>query len=355
MRILYGVCGDGMGHAMRSAVLARHLQSAGHELTFVSHDGALSYLRKKTDFPTIGVVGMNSHITRNRVSPLGTLLTNIVTLYDGAPANMLSTIEMAAKMPDVVITDFEPTTAHYALAMRKPLIAVDNVHFLNHCKHSPELINGDYSAARLMYEVCETLIPSAHRYLVTTFAGAPVCRPLTSLHLPILREKILEAKTGVSEGSHIVAYFNSKADHRELAAVFRNSEIPVRLYGKDSQKREQTDGNLTLCPFSDESFIQDVATSFAVIGGSGFTFMTEAIFFGKPMFALPYEMQFEQILNANYLAALGYGERCRQLTNDTLRTFLDNVPTYAEKLKGFRHDGNQGLFESVDRALKEVA
>lgn len=354
MRILYGVCGDGMGHAMRSAVLARHLQSRGHELTFVSHDGALSYLRRKTSFPTIGVVGMNSHISRNRVSPLGTLLKNVVDLYDGGPANMLSTMAMVTQMPDVVITDFEPTTAHYALAMRKPLIAVDNVHFLNHCDHPPELINSDYSAARLMYEVCETLIPSAHRYLVTSFARATVLRPLTSLHLPILRENILEAKAHVGTGTHIVAYFNSKADHATLASVFKASPIPVRLYGKDTQRRETKDGNLTFCPFSDEAFIRDVATSCAVVGGSGFTFMTEAIFFGKPMLALPYEMQFEQILNANYLAALGYGERCHLLTEQTLRKFLDNVPVYAEKLKEFRHDGNRDLFASVDRALTEV-
>ncbi|MGH9333683.1 MAG: glycosyltransferase family protein, partial [Vicinamibacteria bacterium] len=32
MRILYGVVGEGMGHATRSAVVIEHLLSAGHEV-----------------------------------------------------------------------------------------------------------------------------------------------------------------------------------------------------------------------------------------------------------------------------------------------------------------------------------
>jgi uncharacterized protein (TIGR00661 family) len=298
---------------------------------------------------------MHSKITRNVVSPFGTLVANALRQSKGVWGNMLASMEMVTKLPDVVITDFEPTTAHYALTMSKPLIAVDNVHFLNHCTHPASLINSDYSAAAFMYEVCENLIPTARRYLVTTFAQAPVLRPTTTLHLPILREEILSAKDSASCGEHVVAYFNDKADHAMLARVFQKASAPIFLYGKASQKHRKQEGNVTFCPFSDEAFIQDVASSRAVIGGSGFTFMTEAIFLGKPMFALPYEMQFEQILNANYLEALGYGERCRHMTPESLRSFLDNVPRYTEKLQEFRHDGNADLFASVERALQEVA
>jgi uncharacterized protein (TIGR00661 family) len=264
-------------------------------------------------------------------------------------------MEMATLMPDAVITDFEPTVAHYALVMNKPLIAVDNIHFLNHCSHPPALISSDYSAASFMYQICESLIPSAYKYLVTTFAAAPVLRPTTTLHLPILRPEILKAKETACAGEHLVAYFNDKADHALIAAVFQAADVPVRLYGKASVQRPVTEGNVTFCKFSDEDFVRDVATSRAVIGGSGFTFMTEAIFLGKPMFALPYEMQFEQILNANYLQALGYGERCHKLTRESLKKFLSNVPRYADKLTEFKHDGNRDLFASVDRALQEVA
>jgi uncharacterized protein (TIGR00661 family) len=32
MRILYGVTGEGLGHAMRSRVIADHLRARGHEV-----------------------------------------------------------------------------------------------------------------------------------------------------------------------------------------------------------------------------------------------------------------------------------------------------------------------------------
>jgi uncharacterized protein (TIGR00661 family) len=346
-----------MGHVMRSAVLAAHLQDQGHQVTFVSHDGGLRYLQKHARrWPTIGIVGMGSKITNNVVSPLGTFISNACKLAAGAQHNMLANMSFVTQFPDVVITDFEPATARYAMFMGKPLIAVDNIHFLNHCQHRPEMIQSrDYSAASFMYTICENLIPFAHRYLITTFAAAPLLRSTTSLHLPILRAEILAAKETAATGEHIVAYFNDKADHASLASMLQTVNVPVLLYGKSTQKKRQTDGNITFCPFSDADFIRDVAAARGVIGGSGFTFMTEAIFLGKPMLAVPYGMQFEQILNANYLSALGYGERCDRLTLLALQSFMKNVPRYADKLREFRHDGNHDLFDSVDRALREVA
>jgi UDP:flavonoid glycosyltransferase YjiC (YdhE family) len=76
--------------------------------------------------------------------------------------------------------------------------------------------------------------------------------------------------------------------------------------------------------------------------------MTEAIHLGKPMLAMPFDGQAEQILNANYLVRLGWGERCAQLTADALRSFLGRAPAYAERLKTFVHDGNAELFRSID-------
>jgi len=353
MNILYGACGAGMGHVMRSAVLAQHLQEAGHQVTFASHDGGLRYLKHRK-WRTIQVAGLTgSKVSRNAVSPLGTLVSSVIQMQRGSRSNLLASVEMTTLMPDVVITDFEATVARYAMLMNKPLIAVDNFHFLNHCRHPSALISSDYSAASFMYSVCESRIPFAHKYLITTFASAPVLRPTTTLHLPILRPEVLRAKTEASPGEHLVAYFNDKADHASIAEVLKTAGMPVRLYG--SARAPATDGPVTFCEFSDADFIRDVATSRAVIGGSGFTFMTEAIFLGKPMLALPYEMQFEQILNANYLEALGYGERCHSLTPESLRSFLEQVPRYAGKLQGFRHDGNRELFASVNRAIREVA
>ena len=45
MKILYGICGEGMGHATRSQVALQHLRSRGHEVLVAASDQALRVLR----------------------------------------------------------------------------------------------------------------------------------------------------------------------------------------------------------------------------------------------------------------------------------------------------------------------
>ena len=44
MRVLYGVTGEGLGHAMRSRVMADHLRAQGHEVKLVASARAHDYL-----------------------------------------------------------------------------------------------------------------------------------------------------------------------------------------------------------------------------------------------------------------------------------------------------------------------
>ena len=49
MRILYGVVGEGMGHAMRSRVVLEHLVAAGHEVEIMASGRAVDFLGKRFD------------------------------------------------------------------------------------------------------------------------------------------------------------------------------------------------------------------------------------------------------------------------------------------------------------------
>ncbi len=350
MKILYGVCGVGMGHVMRSAVVARYLESRGHAVRFASTGRALDYLVQRWPGQVTGVPGLATIITDNSVAPEATLLFNMMMQPLCVPLHVLSLLDVGFDPPDVVVTDFDPWTARYARLTGTPLVAVDNIHFANRCVHPPQVVVGDLDAAAVMFPALENIVPGAHRYLVTTFVDAPVCKPNTTLHLPILRPEVLRAK-GARPNAYVVAYLNDMADHRGCAATLGQLGVPVRLYGEKGRTTETTVGNVTLCPFSDARFIADVAASGAVIGGAGFTFMTEAIYLGRPMLAVPFRGQFEQILNANYLEALGYGERACDLDPDRVSAFLSRVPAYTAELRGFAHDGNRELLAAVEAAI----
>ena len=84
--------------------------------------------------------------------------------------------------------------------------------------------------------------------------------------------------------------------------------------------------------------------------------MGEAVHLKKPMIAIPLEGQFEQRLNARYLAYLGYGAAVEgKLDSETLARFFDSIPAYRAALEEYEHDGNVGLFAQIDTLLDQVA
>ncbi len=352
MLVLYGVCGEGMGHAMRSAVVAEHLMSRGHDVRFVSSGSAARYLSSRWPRRVTSALGLRTVMISNKILPMTTLLTNIAAQTLGPLAHGATFLSLGMALeqrPGAVISDFDPWTARYARSRGIPLVALDNVHFMNRCTHPQEVVSPDRTAAAIMYPTVARMVPDARSYLVTTFAGAPVSGPRTTLHLPILRPEILRSTPTL--GSHVCAYFNENSDHASISGVLQDVGVPVRVYGMRAVAQDEMHGNVLFRPFSQDGFIRDLASSTAVIGGAGFTLMTEAIYLGKPMLAVPFGGQFEQILNANYLTRLGYGERAYSLDRQTVVGFLARAPAYRQNLAGFRHDGNRELFQAVERAI----
>jgi uncharacterized protein (TIGR00661 family) len=351
VRILYGVCGEGMGHAMRSAVVAQHLIACGHDVRFVSSGGAHRYLDRRWPGRVTYVLGLRSVVVSNKIRPATTLLANVAKQTAGPLMHVGSFLAlMTQARPDVVISDFDPWTANYASMRGVPVVAVDNCHFMTRCTHPQEVIAPDRTAAAIAFPPVNRMVSGARQYLVTTFVGAPVCARATTLHHPILRREVIAARPTI--GTHVCAYFNESSDHQAIARALHGVAANFRVYGAPGVTRDTIAGNVLFRPFSEGTFVRDLASSTAVLGGAGFTLMTEAIALGKPMLAAPFEGYFEQILNANYLQLIGYGERARTFDSATVAGFLDRAPAYRARLAGFRHDGNVGLLGAVEAAIR---
>ena len=125
--------------------------------------------------------------------------------------------------------------------------------------------------------------------------------------------------------------------------------VPFHVYGTGARV-ESVQENVTVKPMG-PGFLGDLASSRAVIAGAGFTTMTEAIYLGKPMLAVPFEGQYEQILNASYLSEMGYGERAREITREGVGAFLERAETYRTNLSGLVHDGNRALLAELEEML----
>src|SRR3954471_15903979 len=86
MRILYGVVGEGMGHATRSRVLLEELTKE-HEVHIVVSGRARDYLSKR--FQNVhGIWGYTLAYEGNSVSKWQTLLQNVQGAVTGWPQNI---------------------------------------------------------------------------------------------------------------------------------------------------------------------------------------------------------------------------------------------------------------------------
>ncbi len=354
MRILYGVVGEGMGHATRSSVVLEHLLAAGHEVHVMTSGRARDFLGSR--FAGVHEIsGLHFVTEQNRVRLGKSLLSNVLAGATGVPKNIEAYFELVETFaPEVVISDFESWTYVYAKTHGVPVISVDNMQIINRCRHPKEIIAGYEASFELAKAFVKSKLPFAKHYLVTSFFRPPLRKERTTLLPPILRPEILAAPRSV--GDHLLVYQTAEGNET-LARTLQDTGLPCRIYGMHRNlEDDRVEGNLVHRPFSESGFIADLASARAVVAGGGFTVMSECVYLHKPMLSVPIAAQFEQVLNARWLERLGYGRWAKDLRDPAVvHAFLDAVPRCEEKLAGYAQAGNIELLAALDAQLDQAA
>ncbi|MCB9625085.1 MAG: teichoic acid biosynthesis protein [Sandaracinus sp.] len=354
MRILYGVVGEGMGHAMRSRVVLEHLFREGHEVEVVASGRAVDFLKKR--FPEVQRIhGLHIVYEDNRVRRGKTLWENVLSGAANLPGQIEAYFELLEDFePECVISDFESWTYFFAKAHRLPVFSIDNMQVLNRCTIPDDVIEGHRADFEIAKAFVKSKLPFCDHYLITTFFHPPIRKERTSLHPPILRPEILAAPR--TQGEHLLVYQTAEG-HETLAKTLQATGLECRVYGmRRGITEEQVEGNLRFQPFSEAGFIADLASARGVIAGGGFTLMGEAVFLHKPMLSVPVEGQFEQVLNGRYLQALGYGRHAEDLDDPkAVFEFVEAIPDCEAALASYEHDRNAGLFAELDTLLDRAA
>lgn len=352
MRILYGVVGEGMGHATRSRVLLEEL-SRQHEVHIVVSGRAQKYLEER--FASVhGIWGLTIAYAQNQVKSWQTVLQNLRGAVHGWPQNVRQYFELVNDFrPDVVVSDFESFSYLFGRNHFLPVISVDNMQVMNRCRHDPSLLRGFEDPFEVSRSIVKSKLPGCFHYLVTTFFRPPLRKERTTLVPSILRPEILAATS--EPGDHLLVY-QSATTNAALPDLLQKLGVPCRIYGlRRDLEHDEVDGHLTYRPFSEAQFIEDLRTCRGVIAGGGFTLMSEAVYLHKPMLSVPIEGQFEQVLNALYVQRLGYGLHAKALTLPTLEEFLEKLPRLAESLKGYQQEGNAVTMATLNAQLALAA
>jgi len=342
--ILYGVNGEGAGHSTRAREVLTHLVVQGHKVHVASFDRGLQNL--KDTFEVTEIYGFRFAYVNNRVRYKRTIAKNLLTVPHAAKSLAQLNEVVDQQNVNLVITDFEPLTCHLGHKRRLPVISIDNQHCLTNAAVSyPKQYRGDAAAAKL---VTKLMTPHANTYLVISFFNAPVRKRNTFLFPPLLRQQVLDATP--SEGEHVLVYVTSPAPSLvKLLASIRGRFV---AYGFG---REGTDGNITYKKPSLDGFFSDLVSARAVIANSGFSLVTEALHLAKPYLAVPVSHQFEQIFNAYWLQKSGYGAYWDELNKERVESFFYNLPQYRESLADYPRQGNQALFQKLDKLVHGFA
>ena len=354
MKILYGVVGEGMGHAMRSRVILEHLVAQDHNVEIMASGRAVDFLAKR--FEGVNKIhGLHMIYEENRVRPAKTLWSNVVTGAVGVPKNIAAYFDLITSFrPQAVISDFESWTYLYAKTHRLPILSVDNMQVINRTKLPEEITEGHKTEFQLTKAFIKSKLPWCDEYFITTFFRPPLRKDRTRLFPPILRPEILAAKR--RNGDHILVYTTGEGNEAFRDALAKTG-LECRIYGmRRGITEEQIVGNLRFQPFSEDKFIDDLASCKAVIAGGGFTLMGEAVYLQKPMLAVPLARQFEQVLNARYLQHEGFGRHAETLEDaKTVLDFVAAVPACEAKLAHYTQDGNNEIARAIDEWLDKAA
>ena len=355
MHLLYGVVGEGMGHATRSRVVIDHLLRQGHQLRVVVSGRAERFLadvfRDRPGIEVHGIEGFSLAIDGEGVDLSETILQNLELLPARLRRNLVTYSEIVETgfSPEAVVSDFESWAWCYGVNHRLPVISIDNMHVLDRCRHPARIADPtdpDFVIARTAVRV---KLPGAWHYLVTSFFFPPVRKRRTTLVPPILRPQVLELVR--EPGEHVLVY-QTAATNARLVPLLQRLPGPFLVYGMD---RQGCEGNVTFRPFSEAGFLDDLRTARAAIATGGFSLMSEAVHLGVPLLAVPLDGQFEQELNCRWLARLGYGRWTPSLEEAGVRRFLEDVPAFEVALREYPRQGNAMVLACLDELLDGIA
>lgn len=345
-RIVYGVSGDGYGHAVRAHSVGAGLLDRGHDVLFVGSHKSVGYLNEHFPSRVHDALGLRMTYREGRVAVLDTVIRNAARMIGSlATSNRPLSKKLRSFRPEFVITDFEPFTALWARQTGVPYISLDNQHLLTHCdlehpqRFRRDLINA-YLTIRMYYG-------GAKRYLITTFVNAPIRYQPATIINPVLRPRIYQMTP--REGNYLLAYKGAGGENRAMQEVLAGyTRMPIRAYGFGVLGQH---GRATFKPFCSDEFLQDLAGCAGVISSAGHSLVCESLFLDKPLLLVPIAAQYEQLLNAHHVEKIGAGMAVASLTTGAINEFVDRLPMFRSAMNGTPKANLDPVLDAVEREM----
>ncbi|MCD7781987.1 MAG: glycosyltransferase [Methanosphaera sp.] len=349
LRIIYSLCGEGMGHAIRSAMVIEYLIKEDYELVVFASDRAYKYLNKKFD-NIHEISGFNTVYDNNVADYSKTFVNNMKDVPIDLRDNLNKMYKIAKNFkPDLVISDFEFYANLLAHIINVPLLSIDNQHVLTEAKYD---VDEKYALDKLTSQaVVHAFIQRPNKILIYSYFHPPIRNNTKTEYVdPLIREDIYQLKPRVKD--YILIYQTSQSNTK-MFDLLKKTDYEYIVYGFN---KDEKDENILYREFSEKQLYEDFKDARCVITNGGFSFISEALQLEKPILSIPVKKQFEQILNAIYIEKLGYGKYYEELSVENLEYFIAHCDEYRINIqeKYNKHTDNSETLETLKKTIDEI-
>ena len=347
VKILYGLCGEGLGHASRSRILINYLKKQQYDIRIVAGGKAYNFLSKEFDF--IDKIEWPSVIYKNnKVQILHSIFRILYRTLVGSIPSFFKVRKIIKEFkPDILITDAEPISYYAAFFSKIKRISIDNPTVLLYRDYKVNF--GEYLSWLPMYIAMKISIFNADKYIIYDFSDEQIDDKRVLFLKPLIQEGILKQKATYS--NHVFVYQTSISNNY-LFEILKKIDEKFVIYGLN---KDLVDENLIYKKFNENEFYHDISNAKAVITNGGFTVINEALYLKKPIFSLPIKYQFEQILNGKFVEKQGAGVYHMNIDEGKLREFLDNLDKYRENLKSYDPGNQEKKLKRIEEEIQKLS
>ena len=201
--------------------------------------------------------------------------------------------------------------------------------------------------------------PTAAARIACSFFHVPQLPNSEKVYIypPVLRSdfKVNEIRKQSELLVYLTAQHGLEQTHSSLIDVLakESSTIFHVFLPNNTCLQMETPNNIKLYRHGDDSFKALLETSAGVITTAGHGLLSEALYLGVPVLALPLPL-YEQQMNAEIIQKGQFGLSSPSLTSDILKQFIENLTSYTNNIKAdtkllLRGDGQQQIIDFIEQ------
>ena len=302
MKILYGINATGNGHISRARIIIAELKKRGHDISCI--------ISGRNDDSLYDIGEFKPFVLKKgfTFSKKGGRIKYLRTFFNIDLIQFVKDIKSIDEQFDLVITDFEPVSAYFSRIKNIPSLGIG--HQYSFYKNIPMTIKMRFTRILFpyIYTPIKNVIPSHFSHF--------------NQHIlpPFLSKIITNHKLKANSKDNVLVYL-AWEELEKMIALLHQIEEKHFIYYCDIQNQKVVK-NVTLKPFSENGFKNDLIENKYLITNAGFQLPAEALFVGKKILCKPLDGQPEQEHNAKILNDLGYATISKTIDINSINNWL---------------------------------